>query len=373
MAPQPRFSKDECVEIVAWWYELKDLNKVRWRFAKQKGIEHFPRKLPHKKVFKRVIDRFLNTGSINIDRSPKMEKKPVTENEENIEKVRRLVASHLGMSLRQMATELDLPKSTVWTILRKSLNFYPYKVNLTTELTDEHKRIRLDYNRWLLEQPEDFANFVIWTDEKIFLLHTCPNKQNERYWFPKGEDPNISEACRVQGGPKVMCWAMIIDGRVFIHWFDIGVRQNTEVYIREVLEGFMWPILQTMPNRGRYWFQQDGARCHTSALSLEWIRQKFGTRVISGRTEIAWPARSPDEAPCDYYLWGNCMDEVRRVKPSTLEELKEVVSDFVACLDEEEVRRAVRDVRPRAELCIRNGGGHFESQLKKYKRGAIEE
>ena len=51
-----------------------------------------------------------------------------------------------------------------------------------TELTNQHKKVRLDYNKWLLEQPENFANFVIWTDKKIFLLHTCPNKQNERYW-----------------------------------------------------------------------------------------------------------------------------------------------------------------------------------------------
>ena len=57
-----------------------------------------------------------------------------------------------------------------------------------------------------------------------------------------------------------MCWAMIIDGKVFVQWFDIGVRENTEVYIRDVLQGFMWPILLTMPRRARYWFQQDGAR-----------------------------------------------------------------------------------------------------------------
>ena len=63
----------------------------------------------------------------------------------------------------------------------------------------------------------------------------------------------------------------------------------------------------------------------------------------------------------------------RRVKPRTLEELKEVVTDFCDSLDEEEVRRAVRDVRPRAELCLKMGGGHFESQLKKYKRGTLEE
>ena len=33
----------------------------------------------------------------------------------------------------------------------------------------------------------------------------------------------------------------------------------------------------------------------------------------------------------------------------------------------------VRDVRSRAELCIKMDGGHFESELKKYKQGTIEE
>ena len=75
----------------------------------------------------------------------------------------------------------------------------------------------------------------------------------------------------------------------------------------------------------------------------------------------------------DYWLWSICEAENRRVKPKTLEELKEVVSDFVASLDEDEVRRAVRDVRARAEMCIKMGGGHFEPQLKKYKRGTVEE
>ena len=96
---------------------------------------------------------------------------------------------------------------------------------------------------------------------------------------------------------------------------------------------------------------------------------------ISGNTEIAWPARSPDEALCDFYLWGICEDELRKVKPKTLKELQEVVSDFVDSIDDAKVRRAVRDVRPRAELCVKMDGGHFDSQLKKYKRkrGTIEE
>ena len=59
------------------------------------------------------------------------------------------------------------------------------------------------------------------------------------------------------------------------------------------------------------------------------------------------------------------------VKPKTLDDLKEVVSNFVESLDKEVVRRAVRDVRHRMELCIKMDGGHFESQLKKYKQGTI--
>ena len=55
------------------------------------------------------------------------------------------------------------------------------------------------------------------------------------------------------------------------------------------------------------------------------------------------------------------------------QDLKEVVSNFVESLDDEVVKRAVRDVRTRAELCLKMGGSHFKSQLKKYKRGTIEE
>ena len=75
--------------------------------------------------------------------------------------------------------------------------------------------------------------------------------------------------------------------------------------------------------------------------------------MISGNTEIAWPACSPYKALCDYFLWGICDQEIRRVKPCDFGKLQAVVSDFVESLDEDVARRAVRDVRPRAEMCIK--------------------
>ena len=35
----------------------KDLDKVRWKYAKLKGLERHPRKLPKKNVFKSIINR----------------------------------------------------------------------------------------------------------------------------------------------------------------------------------------------------------------------------------------------------------------------------------------------------------------------------
>ena len=83
------------------------------------------------------------------------------------------------------------------------------------------------------------------------------------------------------------------------------------------------------------------------------LTSAFGTRVIPGNTEIAWPACSPDEALCDYFLRGIYDQEIRRVKPRDFGKLQAVVSDFVQSLDEDVARRAVRDIRPRAEMYIK--------------------
>ena len=95
---------------------MKDLNKVCWRYANENCIEKFPRKLPTRKKFKVIVDRLRKTGSVKPETPPR--EKPVTGNEENIEKVRNLLTQNVGMSLQKVSDEVNLPKSTVWTILR---------------------------------------------------------------------------------------------------------------------------------------------------------------------------------------------------------------------------------------------------------------
>ena len=60
----------------------------------------------------------------------------------------------------------------------------------------------------------------------------------------------------------------------------------------------------------RQWFQQDGATAHTAGAARNWLRDRFGQRLISRGAEHSWPARSPDLTPLDFFLWGHLKSEV---------------------------------------------------------------
>ena len=97
------------------------------------------------------------------------------------------------------------------------------------------------------------------------------------------------------------------------------------MYLR-MLQEFMLPKIADRERRDEFVFQQDGARCHTTQGVRQWLAEQFGV-VISGPllAEWPWPANSPDLTGCDYWLWGHLLQEIRRMKPESLKELKDIV------------------------------------------------
>ncbi|GBM96102.1 hypothetical protein AVEN_29504-1 [Araneus ventricosus] len=51
-------------------------------------------------------------------------------------------------------------------------------------------------------------------------------------------------------------------------------------------------------------FQQDGAPPHYGNIVREFLDTTFPQRWISRGAVMAWPPRSPDITPLDFYLWG---------------------------------------------------------------------
>ena len=101
---------------------------------------------------------------------------------------------------------------------------------------------------------------------------------------------------------------------------------------------------------------------------MEFLRRKFGDRIISRFATHIWPASSPDLNPMDFSFWGQAMSHVSRCQPKTINQLKTIVEDFAANMDEEMVRKMARSVYGRSKLCIEQGGGHFEHLKAKASR-----
>ena len=98
---------------------------------------------------------------------------------------------------------------------------------------------------------------------------------------------------------------------------------------------------------------QDGARPHTTNDCLTFLNEKFNNRVISDRLDL--------------FIWGQADNAVFKAQPSTIDELKRVVQNFLNTMSKEDLFRVTANFDKRAAFCLKLNGGHIEQILKKKK------
>ncbi|KAJ4449576.1 hypothetical protein ANN_00978 [Periplaneta americana] len=128
-------------------------------------------------------------------------------------------------------------------------------------------------------------------------------------------------------------------------------------------------------NRQHIHFLHDGAPAHFSRTALRYLDRRFPDRWIGRSGPIAWPPRSPDLNPLDFYLWGHLKSLVYSSPVPDLESLR---NRIVACSDDIRNTRGVwgrvrRSMRHRCEVCIQAGGDILnifcnDNDLRKEKR-----
>ncbi|XP_055307310.1 uncharacterized protein LOC129571528, partial [Sitodiplosis mosellana] len=211
---------------------------------------------------------------------------------------------------------------------------------LTQELEPMDHGNRRDLVEWVKGKEAadaDFLKKVIFSDEAHFHLNGYVNRQNCRFWG--SENPRETE--EVSAHPArctVWCglWAGGIIGPYFFENDDgRAVSINGERY-REMLQYFFWSEIEDM-DLSDMWFQQDGARPHTTPETLAVIEERFPNRIISQKAEVGWPPRSCDLTPLDYFLWGYVKDKVYANKPSTIAELKIEIRRVIATVNVQSV------------------------------------
>lgn len=89
----------------------------------------------------------------------------------------------------------------------------------------------------------------------------------------------------------------------------------------------------------------------------------FEDRLIGYRTlPAAWPPRSPDLTPLDFFLWGYLKNEVYQHPISNMAELCDRIRAACRAIPAAMLAKAVRGTVNRAQLCIVADGGAFESE-----------
>ena len=114
-----------------------------------------------------------------------------------------------------------------------------------------------------------------------------------------------------------------------------------------------------------FWFQQDGATCHTARSTINLLRPLFRGRLISKNGDFDWPPRSPDLTPPDFYLWGYLKSQVYANKPKTLAQLKANIRRKIAAISSEILTKVKENAEKFVHLAVKAKGAHLRDLIFK--------
>lgn len=176
-------------------------------------------------------------------------------------------------SIRRAAQQAGLSYGTMWSIMRKDLSLYPYKIQLQQQLKEVDVTRRLDFANLILEKIDSNKINIkkMWfSDEAHFHLNGYVNKQNWRHWGT--ENPHLAVA-KPAHPQRVTVWCAV-SSEVIIGPIFIEGTVTSEKY-QELLERDFFPLIRRQRLIQDYWFQQDGARPHRTQQVLESLNTTF--------------------------------------------------------------------------------------------------
>lgn len=321
-------------------------------------------------ALKNLIKKFEETGSLAV--RPGRGRKPVSEQTATDVATALVESSHGAVagssSARGVARQLEMTPSTVWKVLRKVLKFYPYKISRLQELKPNDTATRLTFALTFLARMEVDDTWpwkILWGDEAHFYLNGDVNTQNCRIWASEHPQEIVQIPLH---SPKLTIWCGFTADFIIGPFFFENITRTgpqtctvTAERYRDMLTSFVIPQLQQRQCLDETIFMQDGAPPHIGLAVRNVLRQNFTEeRVISRFFPVAWPARSPDLTPCDFFLWGYLKSKVYLGGVPNLRTLKDNISRTVMNIPSDMLRSAVENTVFRMQWVVQQDGGHIE-------------
>ncbi|GFU03451.1 uncharacterized protein TNCV_797501 [Trichonephila clavipes] len=219
-----------------------------------------------------------------------------------------------------------------------------------------------------VSKDDDWLSNLLWTDEAHFTLRGSVNTPNCRIWATENPRTVVETPLHDE---KVTVWVGFTTSTVIGPFFFEEMRDSgfvtatvTGERYADMLQNRIIPSLADKHLLERTIFMQDGAPPHIARRVKDLLRKSFGDdRVLSRHFHHAWPPRSPDLSPCDYWLWGYLKSQVYRDRPTSLGMLKDNIRLQCLTITPDMLYSADHNIIPRLQLLLRNDGEHIEHFL----------
>jgi Asp-tRNA(Asn)/Glu-tRNA(Gln) amidotransferase C subunit len=257
---------------------MHDKWKLRELLSAGKEVQEISQELGcHYSTVYRAKQTWLDPPKV---RKPGSGRKPTVTTPALIRSIDTKIKRNPNRSMRKMAREGNVSEFTVRKIVKnvlKAKSRAKLKRHLLTEKTrqtrEEHCRKILSFFKNGNKLP------ILFSDEKIFTVDSVSNSRNDRFISTERiEDvpENVKFTYRTKHPASTMMFGLVSsDGKkmppVFI---PAGVKVNTDVYIG-ILQKHVLPWTKREYPDGEFIWQQDGAPCHTSKRSQEWLLENM--------------------------------------------------------------------------------------------------
>ena len=114
------------------------------------------------------------------------------------------------------------------------------------------------------------------------------------------------------------------------------------------------------------WFEQDGATCHSTCVTMHLFRGEFGEHFILRLGPVNWPPRSCDLTPLDYFLWVYVKGDVYTGKPASIDALEDNIEAFIREIRAEMLERLCQNWTKRMDHLKRSRVQHLHDIFFKH-------
>lgn len=299
----------------------------------------------------RIFDWYksFKDGRTSLENLPHDRRPATSINEENVEKVKKIVFENRRVTEREIASELNISNGSAHSIIHDVLGMRRVSARLVPKLLNFlQKEERKTVAKEMLTMSDTDIQHIITGDETWVYEYDVETAQQSSEWRLPNE-PKPKKPRQSRSKIKVML-TVFFDSQGVVHseFLPEGQSVNAEYYLSVLkrLREDLWD--------NKSWFlHHDNAPAHTSRLVRDYLT-KNNVNIVPQAPY------SPDMAPCDFFLFPKLKLPLRGKHFQSIEVIKENSKKELKAIPKAAYQKCYEDWKKRWHMCIASNGDYFE-------------